>query len=71
VALCIIGRDVNFMNGYTYHDYAGFMIGNPIALPALGDRGNWAATNESMYNHFKRMLRGATNTDELIAEVSR
>jgi hypothetical protein len=57
------------MTGYTYHDYAGFIISNPIAMPLLGDRFNWAATNESMYASLKSYLGNPSNADELIGEM--
>ena len=57
------------MTGYAYHDAAGFVILNPIALPALGDRLNVAATEESLMRALHLIVGGTTNQDELIDTI--
>lgn len=63
------GSHINFMTGSCYHDSASFMIGNPIGLPALGDRLSVARTNESLYQSYQNRFSGTLNQDEMVRSV--
>jgi carboxylesterase type B len=63
------GQYVDLMTGSTYDDAAGFVIANPIGLPYLGDKGNMAATNESMWESLRLVLGGTSNKDDLISDI--
>jgi carboxylesterase type B len=62
------GRNVDFITGSTFHDAAGFILLNPIAMPLLGDNLNMAATPERL-EFFLQLFFGFVENDREMIDM--